>query len=51
MTRLSWNEIEGAAQKIEAWALDLLERWNDLQALWAPYATKLNQSPGRPGRD
>jgi hypothetical protein len=35
--RLSWADMEHAARAIEAWTLDLLERWADVEQRWAPY--------------
>lgn len=35
--RLSWADIERAARAIEAWSLDLLERWAEVERRWAPY--------------
>jgi len=35
--RLSWAHMEHAARAIEAWTLDLLERWAEVEQCWAPY--------------
>lgn len=35
--RLSWADMEHAARAIEAWTLDLLERWAEVQQRWAPF--------------
>jgi len=49
-TRLSWADMEQAARAIEAWTLDLLEHWSDVEQRWAPYVSEhgheLGPSPG-----
>ena len=35
--RLSWADMEHAARAIEAWTLDVLERWAEVEQRWAPY--------------
>jgi hypothetical protein len=39
--RVSWDEMERAARAIEAWALDVQARWDDVQKRWAPYVEAL----------
>jgi len=36
-TRLSWADMDHAARAVEAWTLDLLERWAEVEQRWAPY--------------
>lgn len=36
-TRLLWVDVDQASRAIEAWSVDLLGRWADVQQLWAPY--------------
>lgn len=35
--RLSWADMERGARAIEAWTLDLLGRWAEVEQRWAPY--------------
>lgn len=36
-TRLSWADMKHAARAIEAWTLDLLGHWAEVEQRWAPY--------------
>ncbi len=37
--RLVWADMPDVIDRVESWLLDLLNRWPDIQELWAPYVT------------